>query len=241
MIITDLTYAQHWQNGFFDRTSLHSLGLMCNLGHNGDPCPGGSSPNNLTIIDINGCHKVQVVFCTCDPGIPWNERYRQLLQMCWYPASFTRPGTAFSFDLLEMFHKLTLQGKLNLYDFYLAVMQKSDNQGRSKPIVSNLSQIGLSVANFSPESISRNLSLRLSVETSQRCQTWGWRSSDMRPFCHVTRIIRYRVPRLSPPWTKPSRRLGCCQRRSQVSVSVPVPMNCNRVCSQLDICTVHRR
>ncbi|KAF9779310.1 hypothetical protein BJ322DRAFT_1113656 [Thelephora terrestris] len=33
-----------------------------------------------------------------------------------------------------MYHKVTLQGKLNLYDFYLATMQKSDNQGRSKPV-----------------------------------------------------------------------------------------------------------
>ena len=56
--------------------------------------------------------------------------------MRWYPASFSRPRTVFSFDLLETYHKLTLQGKINLYDFYLAIMQKSDNQGRSKMTVS---------------------------------------------------------------------------------------------------------
>ena len=78
------------------------------------------------------------MFCACDPTAPWDERYRQLLRMSWYPASFSRPRTAFSFDLLDTYHKLTLQGKLNLYDFYLGIIQKSDNQGRSKPIVSNL-------------------------------------------------------------------------------------------------------
>ncbi|KAF9785371.1 hypothetical protein BJ322DRAFT_979430, partial [Thelephora terrestris] len=31
---------------------------------------------------------------------------------------------------------LTLQGKLNLYDFYLAIMQKTDNQGRLKTMIS---------------------------------------------------------------------------------------------------------
>ena len=129
---------QHWQNGFFDRTSLHSLGLICNLGHNGDACPGGSSPYDLSIIDINGLHQVRVLFCSCDANTPWDERYRQLLRMRWYPASFGRPRTAFSFDLLETYHKLTLQGKINLYDFYLGIMQKSDNQGRSKPAVCNL-------------------------------------------------------------------------------------------------------
>jgi hypothetical protein len=56
--------------------------------------------------------------------------------MRWYPASFNRPRTVFTFDLLETYHKVTLQGKLNLYDFYHAIMHKSDNQGRSKPLVS---------------------------------------------------------------------------------------------------------
>ena len=58
--------------------------------------------------------------------------------MRWYPASFNRPRTVFTFDLLETYHKVTLQGKLNLYDFYLAIMQKTDNQGRSKPVVRKL-------------------------------------------------------------------------------------------------------
>ena len=58
--------------------------------------------------------------------------------MRWYLASFDRPRTAFSFDLLETYHKLTLQGKLNLYNFYHAIMQKSDNQGWLKTTVRDL-------------------------------------------------------------------------------------------------------
>ena len=134
---SDSYFAQHWQGGYFDQTSLYLLGLVCNLGHDGEMCPREPSPCNLTIIDINGCHKVRVAFCTCDTGTPLEERYWQLLRMRWYPASFTRTRTAFSFDLLETYHKITLQGKLNLYDFYLAIMQKSDNQGRSEPMVSD--------------------------------------------------------------------------------------------------------
>ena len=94
-----------------------------------------STPHELLVIDVNGWHKLQVQFCTCGNSAPWHERYRQLLRMRWYPASFNRPRTAFTWDLLETYHKLTLQGKLNLYDFYFAIMQKSDNQGRSKPVV----------------------------------------------------------------------------------------------------------
>ena len=59
-----------------------------------------------------------------------------MLRMRWYTASFDRPSTAFSFDLLDTYHKITLQGKLNLYDFYTSIMKKSDNCGRKKVIVS---------------------------------------------------------------------------------------------------------
>jgi len=133
-----LTLSQYWRNGFFDRTSLHSLGHICHLGHDGDPCPIETPSHNLIIIDMNGWHRVRVRFCTCNANTTWNERYRQLLRMSWYPASCDCPQTAFSFDLLETHHKVSFQGKLNLYDFYLSIMQKSDNQGRSKMMVSDL-------------------------------------------------------------------------------------------------------
>jgi hypothetical protein len=73
--------------------------------------------------------------------------------MRWYPASFDHPRTAFSFDLLDTYHKLTLQGKLNLFDFYHVIMQKSDNQGRSKTMVSNLLSLSFNIAQGSLNSI----------------------------------------------------------------------------------------
>ena len=60
------------------------------------------------------------------------EPFRQLLRFRLYPASILRPKTAFTFDLLDTFHKLSMQAKLNLYDFYNVVMQKTDNSGRTK-------------------------------------------------------------------------------------------------------------
>ena len=85
---------------------------------------------------MNGAHHLKVQFCACEEDPDWVENYRQLLRMDWYPASFDRLKTAFTFDLLDTYHKLTLQGKLNLYDFYLSIMQKTDNCGREKTIVS---------------------------------------------------------------------------------------------------------
>jgi len=69
----------------------------------------------------------------------WVENYRQLIRVGWYPASFQRPGTAFTFNILDTYHKLALQGKLNLYDFYLSIMQRTDNCGRKKVTVSRAS------------------------------------------------------------------------------------------------------
>lgn len=185
----DSYHTQHWQCGFFDRTSLHSIGLVCYLGHDGAQCSIKSSLYNIIIVDMNGWHKVRVGFCTCDSNIPWGECYRQLLQMGWYPASFDRPQTAFSFDLLETYHKITLQGKLNLYDFYIAIMQKTDNQGQSKDIVRRLSCFVLNVPNSPLESISPNFALCSAVETSQRRQRRRWRTSNSRPFCNDARRI----------------------------------------------------
>ena len=151
--------------------------------------PRAPQPYDLTIIDINGFHTVRVLFCTCDTKTPWNERYRQLLRMRWYPASFSRPRTAFSFDLLETYHKLTLQGKINLYDFYLAIMQKSDNQGRSKATVSNQLQRILNIPDFLSESVSRNFTLYPPVEAPERRQTWGWCTPGARTFPNGAGVI----------------------------------------------------
>ena len=195
-------YVQCWKDTFFDRTSLYSLGHICYLGHDGNPCPASPPHHQLTIIDANGWHMVQVGFCKCGmSGIPY-ERYCQLLCMRWYPASFNRPKTAFTFDILETYHKVTLQGKLNLYDFYHAIMHKTDNQGRSKPLVSFLSSrewpllTGILIV-----PLSRNLPLCASVEESERCQMWWWCSPGTSPHCDDAQNVRGRMPRLPSSWT----------------------------------------
>lgn len=53
----------------------------------------------------------------------------------WFPATLIRPQTVFTFDLLDTFHELTLQGKGNLFDFYHTLLRKTDNAGIEKLIV----------------------------------------------------------------------------------------------------------
>ena len=131
-----LTTLKVWRDGFYQRTSLSELGLYFYIGHQHTPCPSATLPQQILVFDMNGVHYLNVQFCSCKETPDWVEYYRQLIRMGWYPASFNQPKTAFTFDLLDTYHKLTLQGKLNLYNFYWSIMQKTDNCGRKKTIVS---------------------------------------------------------------------------------------------------------
>ena len=128
---------QVWNGGFFERTSLQDLDYCFYLGHQHTPCPSsGPRTQTILVIDVNGVHRLSVQFCMCTDDAQWVEKYRQLLRVGWYPASFKQPKTAFTFDVLDTYHKIALQGKLNLYDFYSSILQKTDNCGRKKTVVS---------------------------------------------------------------------------------------------------------
>ncbi|KAF9791850.1 hypothetical protein BJ322DRAFT_998331 [Thelephora terrestris] len=120
---------QSWNDGFFESETLENLGLVVNLGHHTDICPVNPETKRITVIDLSGYHFLRVRFCMCSQS-SFLEPFRQLLRVRWYPASTLRPKTVFTFDLLDTYHKISLQGKLNLYDFYTSIMQKTDNCGR---------------------------------------------------------------------------------------------------------------
>lgn len=130
-----LTALKVWQDGFFQRTSLHDLGLCFYVGHHHTSCPSAEKVQQILVTDLNGAHTISIQFCACKGSPGWVENYRQLLRIGWYPASFNRPKTVFTFDVLDTYHKLTLQGKLNLHDFYSSILQKTNNCGQKKRIV----------------------------------------------------------------------------------------------------------
>ena len=127
----ELIWPQSWNGGFFKNVTLESLGLVINLIHHDGICPVCPETQLIIVIDLSGYHLVRVRFCACSHS-SFLEPFRQFLRVRWYPASILRPKTVFTFDLLDTYHKLSLQGKLNLYDFYTAIMQKTDNCGHLK-------------------------------------------------------------------------------------------------------------
>ncbi|KAF4586452.1 hypothetical protein EYR38_010728 [Pleurotus pulmonarius] len=77
------------------------------------------------VIDTSGIHVVSIRFCGCR----FIGDDIQLLRYRWYPGSSAIPRTAFTLDLLNTFHLITLQGKLSAYDFYLSIERKTNNAG----------------------------------------------------------------------------------------------------------------
>ena len=130
-----LNACQQWNGQFFDEDSLQNLGLRYQLGHSGASCPSPQAgPKHFVVFDTSGPHFITVNYCNCGDE-PLNNR-TQLLREKWFPATLSRPQTVFTFDCLETFHELTLQGKTSLYDYYNSLLRRFDNAGLSNPIVS---------------------------------------------------------------------------------------------------------
>lgn len=98
----------------------------------------------MTIIHTNGLHRVRAAFCGCshDAGVAsWQQAIRQE----WYPATLDKPKTFATFNVLNTFHKMTLEGKSTTYDFYSSLEKLSNNVGKLETKVGTLTSSCLQV------------------------------------------------------------------------------------------------
>ncbi|KAI0055075.1 hypothetical protein BV25DRAFT_1816134 [Artomyces pyxidatus] len=120
---------QKWNGMFFEQSSLASAGLVIQLGHDGCVC---SLPKlmeqPLTVIDVSGIHEVYYQLCDCTTSEA-TRPFVQLLRIGWWPATITRPRTVVTLRTLRLFHALTLQSKVNGYDFYNGLVRITDGAG----------------------------------------------------------------------------------------------------------------
>jgi hypothetical protein len=84
------------------------------------------------VIHTNGIHRVNVDFCNCEHRISHRQ---QLLRSEWFPATVHHPQTCCTVRVLELFHIITLAGKLNGHDFYNSLERLTDNTGLDVPKV----------------------------------------------------------------------------------------------------------
>ena len=100
------------------------------------------------VFDLSGAHRLVVRYCYCDHHAP---KHVQLLRARWFPATIERPSTAFAFDILDFFHKLQNQSKCNPYDFYNAIIQRTDAAGLNPEIVSSFFFISVPLSSSIPQ------------------------------------------------------------------------------------------
>jgi CxC2 like cysteine cluster associated with KDZ transposases len=88
------------------------------------------------VVATTGVHEVDIQYCGCFNETGASHPRLQLLRSALLPSTVDRPSTAFTFNVLNTFHLLTLQGKTSAFDFYLAIAHKTDNLGLENQKVS---------------------------------------------------------------------------------------------------------
>ncbi|KAF8994207.1 hypothetical protein BDZ89DRAFT_972414, partial [Hymenopellis radicata] len=118
----------------FNKVTLRSMGLRVYLGHDdGSRCfMPRVDPHPIVVMHVTGLHEVSVRYCNCLESIP---RRQQLLRFGWYPATVHQPKTCATLQLLDLFHGLTLNGKLSAYNFYKTLVYITDALGITVPKV----------------------------------------------------------------------------------------------------------
>lgn len=58
-----------------------------------------------------------------EAGAPFRS---QLLRYRWWPATCGLPKTVVTFDVLDTFERLSLQSKINMYDYYTTIAKLTD-------------------------------------------------------------------------------------------------------------------
>jgi CxC2 like cysteine cluster associated with KDZ transposases len=157
---------QLWNGKFYQSTTLRDHGYIIHLGHGGHPCPNllwQSNPSpwsdlgamedvfghgegdtiydtqlglsNLVIVHSTGVYSHRVSWCQC-PGAD-KDRHLHLLKARLFPASITRPQSAFTFDVLDHFLIDALECKTSAMSFYQKLRRFTNNAFPHKISVSN--------------------------------------------------------------------------------------------------------
>jgi hypothetical protein len=112
---------------------LKSLGLVLRFGHKQQEiCLNPHTIKTFTVIHTNGLHDVVAQFCSCVQKSTAGKYRQQLLRRRLYPSTHIDPRSAATFDVLNHFHTMTLQGKINTYDYYNGLENLRNNAGIGK-------------------------------------------------------------------------------------------------------------
>lgn len=142
-------HVKKWNGHFFQKITLNEEGILLFLGHSGSPCPalhwsGGHFHSDadrehaifsgqsrgiieydtLTAIDVTGAYKAKFVFCECDSA---PEKWMQLLDMSYFPATTKSPSTVFTFEVMDAYILQKLNSRTTPRAFMSTICRKTDN------------------------------------------------------------------------------------------------------------------
>ncbi|KIK15371.1 hypothetical protein PISMIDRAFT_56127, partial [Pisolithus microcarpus 441] len=108
--------------------SLMELGFLWHIGHGGDPCPPNwrSSQFQMTIVHTDRIFSHEVSVCNC-PGSDSSDWHLDLLRQRLFPASISKPKTAFTFDVLDHFLIDAPECKTSAMSFYQKLKRFTNN------------------------------------------------------------------------------------------------------------------
>ncbi|EJT99553.1 hypothetical protein DACRYDRAFT_55674, partial [Dacryopinax primogenitus] len=161
-------WTEVWEGKFSRHKSLHNLGLIICLGHNGAACPASTPPalTPFVVLHANGIHNVLWAFCQC---YRCPNHYVQLLCTKLFPALFDNPKMAFSFAVMKDFHMHMLCSKKSAYDYYAKLIRQT-------------SDIILASTNDCYQELLHASQISMDLEVSQCCGEAHGITNNLPPF-----------------------------------------------------------
>lgn len=98
----------------------------------------------MAVVDSHGIQDVRVRFCGClvDNGGAIPDA-TQLLEAGMWPASWDKPRTAFTLQVMREYHLLAMQAHTNALDFFNVIKRLTDDIAPDEADVCNLSCVNL--------------------------------------------------------------------------------------------------
>ncbi|KAG1841841.1 hypothetical protein F4604DRAFT_1597863, partial [Suillus subluteus] len=130
---------QLWIGRCFKDVALADQGFIWYLGHSGESCPRYAASNicgreveglpcdttPITIVHSSGVFMHNIAWCHCQGSNP--QQHLQLLRAGLFPASSTRPKTAFTFEVLDHFLIDALECKTSARSFFEKLTRLTNN------------------------------------------------------------------------------------------------------------------
>ncbi|KAH6916341.1 hypothetical protein BKA70DRAFT_1502308 [Coprinopsis sp. MPI-PUGE-AT-0042] len=123
-------WAEVWslERGFTIRCDMSALCSKphIQMGHASGQCPNSFADklrHEFLIIDTNGIHSTRLRFCTCQGA---DTPVAQLMKANLFPATLTKPKTAFTFAVLKQYHIHHLESAESAYGFIAALRRLTD-------------------------------------------------------------------------------------------------------------------